>query len=226
MAAQQRAGLALGTRTKTRLSDYVEYVADKLTSGGESVHQLLALGGGLPSNELRPDALKDWDAEISRLLAKGSDQGWLDPQAAARLKKLRTWIRVKSIQDEVRKEMTSGYEAVRANRMTEVERSAAMFGERLLEREYYQRAKVLALQTKRDRMEHVEQQLRMGQEQRKKSSQREFLSELLSHARDMIDLWRKGKILAKKRAVGIRTALEAREKKKLALEDREEKKRI
>ena len=34
MAAQQRAGLALGTRAKTRLSDYVEYVADKLTSGG------------------------------------------------------------------------------------------------------------------------------------------------------------------------------------------------
>ncbi len=101
-----------------------------------------------------------------------------------------------------------------------------MFEERLVDRQYYSRAKILSLPQKRERLERIEQQLRMGQEQRKKTSQREFMNELLGHARELLDLWKKNRVLVRKRAMNVRQLLESREKKKQQQEDREEKKRI
>lgn len=102
----------------------------------------------------------------------------------------------------------------------EKERSAAMFEERLLDRNYYTRAKILSLPQKRERIERIEQQLRMGQEQRKKTSQREFLNELLSHAREFLDFHKKNKLHSKKRALMVRQFLDSREKKKQLQEDK------
>ena len=201
-------------------------MTNKIKRGGETSYNMLLNQHlpAFPSLELKKEALKDQLAQIERLLYRDD----IPEAKKENLRRLRTFIKVKPIQDEVRRELTKDYDMLNESfqKSQEKDRSVTMFEERLLDLNYYTRAKILSFPQKRERIERIEQQLRMGQEQRKKTSQREFLNELLTHAREFIDFHKKNKLMSRKRGLMVRQFLDSREKKKQQLEDKEEKKRI
>lgn len=68
--------------------------------------------------------------------------------------------------------------------------------------------------------------MRSGQELRKKTRHREFLNEILLHAKDFGEFHKKKLGPIRKKAALIRTSLESREKKEQLAKDKEERDRI
>ena len=63
----------------------------------------------------------------------------------------------------------------------------------LIDRFYYKRARILSMVSKKDAksMERFEQQMRNGQEQRKKARHNRFLSDLLTHSKEFWEFHKK-----------------------------------
>lgn len=75
-------------------------------------------------------------------------------------------------------------------------------------------------------MDRFEQQMRSGQELRKKTRHKEFLNEILYHAKEFTEFHKKKLHHIKKKAMLIKTSLESKEKKEQMAKDKEERDRI
>jgi hypothetical protein len=97
----------------------------------------------------------------------------------------------------------------------------------LVDREFYKRAKVYSSSKKEARtLDRFEQQMRSGQELRKKTRHREFLNEILNHAKDFTEFHKKKLNHIRKKAILIKTSLDSKEKKEQMAKDKEERDRI
>jgi hypothetical protein len=68
--------------------------------------------------------------------------------------------------------------------------------------------------------------MRSGQELRKKTRHREFLNEILFHAKEFSEFHKKKQQQIRRKALMIRTSLESKEKKEQLAKDKEERDRI
>jgi hypothetical protein len=68
--------------------------------------------------------------------------------------------------------------------------------------------------------------MRSGQELRKKTRHREFLNEILNHAKDFTEFHKKKLNHIRKKAILIKTSLDSKEKKEQMAKDKEERDRI
>jgi hypothetical protein len=68
--------------------------------------------------------------------------------------------------------------------------------------------------------------MRSGQELRKKTRHREFLNEILFHAKEFSEFHKKKLIQIRRKAILIKTSLESKEKKEQMAKDKEERDRI
>jgi len=103
----------------------------------------------------------------------------------------------------------------------------ALYCRQLVDRDFYRRARVQQSSKKEARtLDRFEQQMRSGQEQRKKTRHRELLSEILSHAKDFAEFHKKRAGLVRKKATMIKTSLESKEKKEQMAKDKEERDRL
>jgi len=75
-------------------------------------------------------------------------------------------------------------------------------------------------------LDRFEQQMRSGQELRKKTRHREFLNEILFHAKEFSEFHKKKVNQIRKKAILIKTSLESKEKKEQMAKDKEERDRI
>ena len=97
----------------------------------------------------------------------------------------------------------------------------------MVDREFYKRAKVYSSSKKEARtLDRFEQQMRSGQELRKKTRHREFLNEILNHAKDFTEFHKKKLNHIRKKAILIKTSLDSKEKKEQMAKDKEERDRI
>lgn len=102
-----------------------------------------------------------------------------------------------------------------------------LYETQLIDREFYKRAKVYASSKKEQRtLDRFEQQMRSGQELRKKTRHREFLNEIIFHAKDFSEFHKKRVHHIKKKALMIKGSLESKEKKEQQAKDKEERDRI
>ena len=102
-----------------------------------------------------------------------------------------------------------------------------LYETQLVDREFYKRAKVYSNSKKEARtLDRFEQQMRSGQELRKKTRHREFLIEILFHAKEFTEFHKKKLHHIRKKAILIKTSLESKEKKEQMAKDKEERDRI
>ncbi len=102
-----------------------------------------------------------------------------------------------------------------------------MFERQLVDREFYKRAKIYASSKKEARtLDRFEQQMRSGQELRKKTRHREFLNEILLHAKEFTEFHKKKVNHIRKKAILIKASLESKEKKEQMMKDKNERDRI
>ena len=102
-----------------------------------------------------------------------------------------------------------------------------LYERQLVDRDFYKRAKVYSSNKKEARtLDRFEQQMRSGQELRKKTRHREFLNEILFHAKEFSEFHKKKMHHIKKKAIIIKTSLDSKEKKEQMAKDKEERDRI
>mmetsp|Transcript_17766 Transcript_17766/g.27468 ORF Transcript_17766/g.27468 Transcript_17766/m.27468 type:complete len:163 (+) Transcript_17766:825-1313(+) len=89
-----------------------------------------------------------------------------------------------------------------------------MYSRQLLDREFYKRTKSYA-STKKDAraLDRFENNMRNGQETRKKARHKEFLNEILQHAKEFNEFHKKRQTQTKRRAVIFKNHFESRMKK-------------
>lgn len=96
-----------------------------------------------------------------------------------------------------------------------------------MDRDFYKRAKVYSSSKKEARtLDRFEQQMRSGQELRKKTRHKELLNEILNHAKEFHEFHKKKFHLIRKKAGLIKTSLDSKEKKEQMARDKEERDRI
>jgi len=98
----------------------------------------------------------------------------------------------------------------------------------LVDRQFYTRARLIPLADRKGTktLERYELQMRNGQEQRKRTRHKEFLQELLAHAREFLDYHKKKYQIVKKRAVQAKTHIDNIGKKEQHDKDKSERERI
>ncbi len=98
----------------------------------------------------------------------------------------------------------------------------------LVDRQFYMRARMLSINDKKGAktLERYEQQMRSGQEQRKKAQHKDFLQALNIHYRDFWDFHKKKQQTLKKRAGQAKAYLDTLEKKEQHDYDKQERERI
>lgn len=103
-----------------------------------------------------------------------------------------------------------------------------MYESILVDRNFYKRVRMHSSQNKKEGriIERFEQQMRNGQESRKKARHREFLSKILAHAKNFIEFHKKKSNKLKKYAYETRNKLNWIEKKEQQARDKEEKERL
>ena len=96
-----------------------------------------------------------------------------------------------------------------------------------MDRDFYKRAKIYSSSKKEARtLDRFEQQMRSGQELRKKTRHREFLNEILNHAKEFSEFHKKKVYQIRKKANTIKSSLDSKEKKEQMARDKEERDRI
>ena len=103
-----------------------------------------------------------------------------------------------------------------------------MYENVLVDRNFYKRVKMYSSQNKKEGkiIERFEQQMRNGQESRKKARHREFLNKILAHAKNFVEFHKKKQGKMKKYAYETRNKLNWIEKKEQQAKDKEEKERL
>ena len=103
-----------------------------------------------------------------------------------------------------------------------------MYESVLVDRHFYKRPRVYASQNKKEGkiIERFEQQMRSGQESRKKARHKEFLNKILAHAKNFSEFHKKKVNKMKKFAYETRNKLNWIEKKEQQAKDKEEKERL
>jgi len=83
-----------------------------------------------------------------------------------------------------------------------------------VDRDFYKRAKIYSSSKKEARtLDRFEQQMRSGQELRKKTRHKEFLNEILLHATKFTEFHKKRTNIIKKKAITVKMSLDSKEKK-------------
>lgn len=89
-----------------------------------------------------------------------------------------------------------------------------MYTRQLVDRDFYKRTKSFVQNKKEARtLERFEQNMRTGQETRKKTRHREFLAEILQHAKEFHEFHKKKQVQAKRKGMIFKNNLEQRKKK-------------
>ena len=102
-----------------------------------------------------------------------------------------------------------------------------LYERQLVDRDFYKRAKVYSSSKKEARtLDRFEQQMRSGQELRKKTRHKELLNEILYHAKEFSEFHKKKFNQIRKKAGLIKTSLDSKEKKEQMARDKEERDRI
>ena len=103
-----------------------------------------------------------------------------------------------------------------------------MYESTLVDRHFYKRPRVYASQNKKEGkiIERFEQQMRNGQESRKKARHKEFLNTILTHAKNFTEFHKKKSNKLKKLVFETKAKLNRIEKKEQLAKDKEEKERL
>ena len=103
-----------------------------------------------------------------------------------------------------------------------------MYENVLVDRHFYKRSKIYCTQNKKEGkiIEKFEQQMRNGQENRKKARHKEFLNKILVHAKNFSEFHKKKMLKVKRFAFETRNKLNWIEKKEQQAKDKEEKERL
>jgi ATP-dependent helicase STH1/SNF2 len=103
-----------------------------------------------------------------------------------------------------------------------------MYESSLVDRHFYKRPRIFASQNKKEGkiIERFEQQMRNGQESRKKARHKEFLNTILTHAKNFSEFHKKKSNKLKKFAFETKAKLNRIEKKEQLAKDKEEKERL
>ena len=98
----------------------------------------------------------------------------------------------------------------------------------LVDRHFYKRSRIYATQNKKEgkTIERFEQQMRNGQENRKKARHKEFLNKILVHAKNFTEFHKKRVNKLKRFAFETRNKLNWIEKREQQAKDKEEKERL
>ena len=97
----------------------------------------------------------------------------------------------------------------------------------MVDREFYKRSKTSATNKKDARtLDRFEQNMRSGQELRKKTRHKEFLNEILLHSKELTDFHKKKLYMIKRKSLLIKASLESKEKREQYLKEKEERDRI
>jgi len=95
-----------------------------------------------------------------------------------------------------------------------------------VDRQFYKRTKSYAQSKKEARtLDRFEQNMRSGQETRKKTRHKEFLNEILQHAKDFHEFHKKRQTQTKRKAIIFKNFLEHRAKKETKEKTMEDQKR-
>lgn len=101
-----------------------------------------------------------------------------------------------------------------------------MYSRQLLDRNFYRRNKVNFSNKKEARtLDRFEQNMRSGQEIRKKTRHKEFLNEILQHAKDFTEFHKKRQMQNKRKATIFKAHLDSRAKKDEKVKTVEDSKR-
>lgn len=101
-----------------------------------------------------------------------------------------------------------------------------MYQRQLVDRQFYRRTRLTA-QNKKEvrRIDNIEQNMRSGQETRKRNRHREFINEIIQHAKDFNEFHKKRQIQTKKKATIFRNYIENKERKVIKEKTIEDQKR-
>ena len=101
-----------------------------------------------------------------------------------------------------------------------------MYQRQLVDRNFYRRTKSYTSNKKEARtLDRFEQNMRSGQETRKKNRHKEFMNEILQHAKDFHEFHKKRQTQTKRKAIIFKNHIDHREKKVTKEKTMEDQKR-
>ena len=205
--------------------DLWQYIENKLAHEGENVFTV-----DIPNTKHAREMNEAAEIEEIAKMLEGilsdpdiSDKERHKAEITLKLLKLRPFQ--KQMRDNVLQRYTQNKIALMAYRQQT--QGDLLYERQLVDREFYKRPKIYSSSKKEARtLDRFEQQMRSGQELRKKTRHKEFLNEILFHAKEFTEFHKKKVNHIRKKAQLIKASLESKEKKEQMAKDKEERDRI
>jgi len=172
---------------------------------------------------------QDEGARIEAELAEALEDQTLAPDIRKTLETQLKMVKLRSLQQQTRNQVLQNYLTGKVRLQSFKAQTAGdfLYERELVHREFYKRSKIPGQGKKEARtLDRFEQQMRSGQELRKKTRHKELMNEILFHASKFQEFHKKKYTYSKKKAYGVRTHLDSKEKKEQLAKDKEERERI
>eukprot|EP00826_Nyctotherus_ovalis_P008288 TRINITY_DN1213_c0_g2_i3.p1 TRINITY_DN1213_c0_g2~~TRINITY_DN1213_c0_g2_i3.p1 ORF type:complete len:1111 (+),score=439.87 TRINITY_DN1213_c0_g2_i3:84-3416(+) len=191
-----------------QLADLREYMKKQRKKEGNAFIRLITQ----PCDELKPTDPKIKELET---LLKRDD---IPPNIKGNLELQLKALKLQPLQQKLKKVLFKNEEVPSGNLLENF----------LVDRQFYTRARLIPLADRKGTktLERYELQMRTGQEQRRRGRHKEFLQELLSHAREFLEYHKKKCQILKKRAGQAKAHIESIGKKEQHDKDKSERERI
>eukprot|EP00347_Sterkiella_histriomuscorum_P012579 403368026 len=211
--------------------DLWDYINKKLKNEGENTFKIAS---GDPSSEYlqqflshlnESDEINQLAEELQKVISEKDTPADMKKKAEMQLKLLK----LKPLQNQVRDEILQRYNhnKIAIQNYRQQTQGDHLYERQLVDREFYKRAKVYQNSKKEARtLDRFEQQMRSGQELRKKTRHKELLNEILFHANKFMEFHKKRQNFIRKKGLIIKTSLDSKEKKEQMARDKEERDRI
>jgi hypothetical protein len=137
-------------------------------------------------------------------------------------------LRVYDFQQEVRQQVLQNYMRcqIALDHYGQQTLGDILYSRQLVDRQFYRRTKPHAQSKKEARtLDRFEQNMRNGQETRKRNRHREFLNEIIQHAKDFHEFHKKRQTQTKRKAIIFKNHIENRERKVCKEKTQEDAKR-
>lgn len=191
-----------------QLADLREYVKKQRKKQGDAFVRLIAP----PSDEV--SAVDPRVGELEALLKRDD----VPPKIKGNLELQLKALKLRPLQQRLKKTLFRSDEVSSGNLLEHF----------LVDRQFYTRARLTPLADRKGTktLERYELQMRTGQEQRRRGRHKEFLQELLSHAREFLEYHKKKCQALKKRAAQAKAHIESIGKKEQHDKDKSKRERI
>ena len=210
--------------------DLWDFISKKIKNGGENSFKACGLSGAdSVSQYLHLITEEDEAEQLSRQLERALDDPRAPPEERRKAEVQLRLLQARPLQLKAREEVLQRYlrNKVALQNCKQATHGDFLFERQLVDRDFYKRAKIYSSSKKEARtLDRFEQQMRSGQELRKKTRHKEFLNEILYHANKFTEFHKKRQNFVKKKCFVVKASLESKEKKEQLARDKQERERI